>query len=102
MIAAIDFWALMEHLYCQWHTIQMCLNGPLGGNSFKIILTPQTIRQIQISFDDGIVNKGSGQAVAISFAKALEKEEIDPALMQISDPFAESASKIQPSKTKPF
>ncbi len=86
MIAAIDFWALMEHLYNQWHTIQMCLNSSLDGNSFKIILTPQTIRQIQISFDDGVVNKDSGQAVAISFANALEIEEIDPALMQIGDP----------------
>ena len=74
----------------------VCSYGSLGGNSFCIILTPQTIRQIQISVDDDIVNKGSGQAAAINFVIALEIEEYDPVLTQVGDPFAESASKIKP------
>jgi hypothetical protein len=74
----------------------VCSYGSLGGNSFCIILTPQTIRQIQISVDDDIVNKGSGQAATINFVIALEIEEYDPVLTQVGDPFAESASKIKP------
>jgi hypothetical protein len=35
----------------------VCSYGSLGGCGFCIILTPQTIRQIQISVDDDIVNK---------------------------------------------
>ena len=74
----------------------VCSYGSLGGNSFCIILTPQTIRQIQISVDDDISTRNSGQAAAINFVIALEIEEYDPVLTQIGDPFAESASKIKP------
>ncbi len=74
----------------------VCSYGSLGGNSFCIILTPQTIKQIQISVDDDIVNKGSGQSASINFVIALEIEEFDPVLTQIGDPFAEAASKLKP------
>ena len=74
----------------------VCSYGSLGGNSFCIILTPQTIRQIQISVDDDIVNKGSGQSASINFVIALEIEEFDPVLTQICDPFSEAASKLKP------
>ena len=74
----------------------VCSYGSLGGNSFCIMLTPQTIRQIQISVDDDIVNKGSGQSASINFVIALEIEEFDPVLTQIGDPYTESASKLKP------
>ena len=74
----------------------VCSYGSLGGNSFAIILTPQTIRQIQISVDDDIVNKGSGQLTAINFVIALEIEEYDPVITQVGDPFSEAASKLKP------
>ena len=74
----------------------VCSYGSLGGNSFCIILTPQTIKQIQISVDDDIVNKGSGQSASINFVIALEIEEFDPVLTQIGDPFSEAASKLKP------
>ena len=73
----------------------VCSYGSLGGNSFAIILTPQTIRQIQISVDDDIVNKGSGQLTAINFVIALEIEEYDPVITQVGDPYSESASKLK-------
>jgi hypothetical protein len=74
----------------------VCSYGSLGGNSFAIILTPQTIRQIQISVDDDIVNKNSGQLAAINFVIALEIEEYDPVITQVGDPFSEAASKLKP------
>ena len=74
----------------------ICSYGSLGGNSFCIILTPQTIRQIQISVDDDITNKNSGQLASINFVIALEIEEYDPVLTQVGDPYSESSSKIKP------
>jgi hypothetical protein len=73
----------------------ICSYGSLGGNSFCIILTPQTIRQIQISVDDDIANKNTGQLATINFVIALEIEEYDPVLTQVGDPFAEAASKLK-------
>ena len=68
----------------------------VGNINYNVLLSPQTIRQIQISVDDDISTKSSGQAAAINFVIALEIEEYDPVLTQIGDPFAESASKIKP------
>ena len=75
--------------------VNVCSYGSLGGNSFAIILTPQTIRQIQISVDDDIVNKNSGQLASINFVIALEIEEYDPVITQVGDLFSEAASKIK-------
>ncbi len=49
------------------------------------------IRQIQISVDYDIVNNGSGQSASINFVVV----ELDPVLTQISDPFSETALKLQ-------
>lgn len=73
----------------------VCSYGSLGGNSFAIILTPQTVKQIQISVDDDIVNKGSGQLASINFVIALEIEEYDPVITQIGDPYSEAASRLK-------
>ena len=71
--------------------------GSTGSNNYYIILSPQTIRQIQISVDDSILGKDTGVLLANSnFIIALEIEEYDPVLTQIGDPFSESASKLKP------
>jgi hypothetical protein len=70
--------------------------GSAGSNSYYIILSPQTIRQIQISVDDSITAKDVGVLAANSnFIIALEIEEYDPVITQISDPYAEGASKLK-------
>jgi hypothetical protein len=71
--------------------------GSTGSNNYYIILSPQTIRQIQISVDDSILGKDTGVLLANSnFIIALEIEEYDPVLTQIGDPFSEAASKLKP------
>ena len=71
--------------------------GSTGSNYYYIILSPQTIRQIQISVDDSILGKDTGVLLANSnFIIALEIEEYDPVLTQIGDPFSEAASKLKP------
>lgn len=42
--------------------VNVCSCCLLGGNSFCIILTPQTFNSITISVDDDIKTKGSGQS----------------------------------------
>ena len=70
--------------------------GSTGSNNYYIILSPQTIRQIQISIDDSITEKDTGVAVANSnFIMALEIEEYDPVLTRIDDPYQESLSKLK-------
>ncbi len=54
----------------------VCSYGSLGGNGFCIILTPQTIIQIQISVDHDIVNKGSGQLANINFNIMLKEIQL--------------------------
>jgi hypothetical protein len=73
----------------------MCSFGSVGSSNYNIILTPQKIRQIQISVDDSIIAKDTGVAVAINFVIALEIEEYDPLLTQVGDPYSESASRLK-------
>ena len=70
--------------------------GSTGSNAYHIILSPQTLRQIQISVDDSITAKDTGVLVANSnFVIALEIEEYDPVLTRIDDPYSEGASKLK-------
>ena len=70
--------------------------GSTGSNNYYIILSPQTIRQIQISVDDSITAKDVGVLVANSnFILALEIEEYDPVITRIDDPYSEGASKLK-------
>ena len=73
----------------------ICSIGSVGNSNYNIILTPQTIRQIQISVDDSITAKDTGALVAINFVIALEIEEYDPLLTQVGDPYTESASRLK-------
>ena len=75
--------------------VNVCSYGSLGGNSFSIILTPQTINSISISVDDDITTKGSGQLANINFVIALEIEEFDPTTTEVNDPYGESISRIK-------
>jgi len=74
--------------------VNVCSYGSLGGSNFCIILTPQTISQIQISVDDDITTLKSGINASINFVIALEIEEYDPVYTQIGDVYGESASRI--------
>jgi len=70
--------------------------GSTGSNNYYIILSPQTIRQIQISVDDSITKKDVGVLVANSnFILALEIEEYDPVITRVDDPYSEGASKLK-------
>ena len=73
----------------------MCSFGSVGSSNYNIILTPQTIKQIQIIVDDSITAKDTGILVAINFVIALEIEEYDPITTQIGDPYQESSSKLK-------
>ncbi len=70
--------------------------GSTGSNNYYITLSPQTIRQIQISVDDSIIAKDVGVVTANSnFIIALEIEEFDPVVTQVDDPYSEGASKLK-------
>jgi hypothetical protein len=73
----------------------MCSFGSVGSNNYNITLSPQTIRQIQISVDDSITTKDTGVPATLTFVIALEVEEFDPVLTEIGDPYRESASKLK-------
>ena len=73
----------------------VCAYGSLGGSDFCIILTPQTIKQISISVDDSIITKNSGQLASIAFVIALEIVEYNPEYEEISDAYAEGASRLK-------
>lgn len=75
--------------------VNVCSYGSLGGSNFCIILTPQTIRQIQISVDDSISSLDTGIAQNINFVIALAIEEYDPSYTQIGDVYGESASRLK-------
>ena len=63
--------------------VNTCGYGSFGGDNVCIMLTPQTIRQIQICVDDGLTNKGARQLSTIYMVIAIEIEEYDPVLTQI-------------------
>ena len=75
--------------------INVCSYGSLGGSSFCIILTPQTIRQIIISVDDDITTLNSGISQNINFVIALEIEEYDPSYTQIGDVYGEAGNRLK-------
>jgi hypothetical protein len=64
-------------------------------HNYYIILSPQTIRFIQISVDDSLTTKDVGIVATINFMIAIEIEEFDPVLTQIGDPYQESASRLK-------
>lgn len=76
--------------------VNVCSYGSLGGSNFCIILTPQTIRQIQISVDDDLTTMNSGIAQNINFVIALEIEEYDPSYTQIGDVYGEASNRLKP------
>ncbi len=70
--------------------------GSTGSSNYNINLSPQTMRQIQISVDDSITAKDTGILVGNSnFVMGLEIEEFDPVITQIDDPYSEGASKLK-------
>ena len=73
----------------------MCSYGSVGSSNYNITLSPQTIRQIQISVDDSITTKDTGVPATLNFVIALEIEEFDPVLTEVGDPYRESASKLK-------
>jgi hypothetical protein len=73
----------------------ICSYGSVGSSNYNITLSPQTIRQIQISIDDSITTKDTGVVAALTFVIAIEIEEFDPVLTEIGDPYRESASKLK-------
>ena len=73
----------------------ICSYASVGNNNYNILLSPQTIRQIQISVDDSIITKDAGILATINFVIALEVEEFDPVLTEIGDPYSESASRLK-------
>ena len=73
----------------------LCTLGSIGNTVYNITLTPQTIRQIQISVDDSITAKDTGVVVAINFVIALEIEEFDPVMTEIGNPYQEATSRLK-------
>jgi hypothetical protein len=73
----------------------MCSFGSVGSNNYNITLSPQTIRQIQISVDDSIATKDTGVVSTLTFVIALEVEEFDPVLTEVGDPYREASSKLK-------
>lgn len=73
----------------------MASYGNFSANSYNIILTPQALRQIQISVDDSITAKDTGIPVAVNFVLAIEIEEFDVNYTRIDDPYSEGAAKLK-------
>ena len=73
----------------------MCSFGSVGSSNYNITLSPQTIRQIQISVDDSLTAKDTGVLVAVNFVIAIEIEEFDPVVTEIGDPYKESTSRLK-------
>ena len=73
----------------------ICSYASVGNTNYNILLSPQTIRQIQIIVDDSIITKDVGILATINFMIALEVEEFDPVLTEIGDPYSESASRLK-------
>jgi hypothetical protein len=73
----------------------ICSYGSVGSSNYNITLSPQTIRQIQISIDDSIITKDTGVVATLNFVIAIEIEEFDPVLTEIGDPYREASSKLK-------
>ena len=73
----------------------LCTLGSIGNTIYNITLSPQTIRQIQVSIDDSITAKDTGIIATLNFILAIKIEEFDPVLTQIGDPYTESASRLK-------
>jgi hypothetical protein len=69
--------------------------GNFSSNSYKIVLTPQALRQIQICVDDSITAKEAGTAAAVNFVIAIEIEEFDVSYTRVDDPYSEAAANIK-------
>jgi hypothetical protein len=83
--------------------------GSTAINNYYIILSPQTIRQIQSSVEDSITAKDTRVLAANSnfdialeilaatsnFVAALEIEAYDPVITQIDDLYSAGASKLK-------
>jgi hypothetical protein len=73
----------------------MCSFGSVGSSNYNITLSPQTIRQIQISVDDSLTAKDTGVVSTVNFVIAIEIEEFDPVVTEIGDPYKESTSRLK-------
>ena len=73
----------------------VCSIGSVGSTNYNITLSPQTIRQIQISVDDSLTAKDTGVVSTVNFVIAIEIEEFDPVVTEIGDPYKESASRLK-------
>jgi hypothetical protein len=69
--------------------------GTVGSSDYNITLSPQTIRQIQISVDDSITARDTGIVATMNFIIAIKIIEFDPILTEIGDPYTESASRLK-------
>ena len=83
-------------IICMAQQTNMAGFGSLSENKCSIILSPQTIRQIQINVDDSLTTKDAGILATINFVIELELEEFDVAITRIDDPYNEGQSKIKP------
>ena len=73
----------------------VCSIGSVGSTNYNITLSPQTIRQIQISVDDSLTAKDTGVVSTVNFVIAIEIEEFDPVVTEIGDPYKESTSRLK-------
>jgi len=69
-------------------------NDALGGESV-IVLSSQTIRQIQLTVSDSLTTLNNGISSSINFIIALKIEEFDPTYTEIGDVYGESASRLK-------
>ena len=69
--------------------------GSTGENKYSIILSPQIIRNIQISVDDSLTTRDSGIVSTINLMLAIEIEEFNPEFEEKTDPYQEAKSRIK-------
>ena len=69
-------------------------NDALNSESV-IVLSSQTIRQIQLSVSDSSTTLNNGIVATLNFMIALKIEEFDPTYTEIGDVYGEGASRIK-------
>lgn len=80
--------------------ITMVQNTNIANNNAinsecSVFLSPQTIRQIQLSVSDSLITLNNGIVATLNFMIALKIEEFDPTYTEIGDVYGEGASRIK-------
>jgi len=65
------------------------------SNDNAVVLSPQTIRQIELSVSDSLTAMNNGVSSSFNFVIALKIEEFDPTYTEIGDVYAESAQRLK-------